>query len=54
MSSGAEESKIKIQKSIESCQESVHCISGYKICAAVRFPSSRPMMVQHLPNEEMK
>ena len=29
-------------------RESVHCISGYKICAAVRFPSSRPMMVQHL------
>ena len=31
--------------------ESVHCISGYRICAAVRFPSSRPIMVQHLQGD---
>mmetsp|Transcript_41809 Transcript_41809/g.94432 ORF Transcript_41809/g.94432 Transcript_41809/m.94432 type:complete len:206 (-) Transcript_41809:560-1177(-) len=27
---------------------SVHCMIGYKIWAAVRFPSALPMMVQHL------
>mmetsp|Transcript_18407 Transcript_18407/g.43195 ORF Transcript_18407/g.43195 Transcript_18407/m.43195 type:complete len:206 (+) Transcript_18407:1387-2004(+) len=41
-------SKPSWQMSARSRKMSVHCISGYRICAAVRFPSSRPIMVQHL------
>mmetsp|Transcript_75067 Transcript_75067/g.150903 ORF Transcript_75067/g.150903 Transcript_75067/m.150903 type:complete len:258 (+) Transcript_75067:167-940(+) len=36
------------QMSARRKKMSVHCMMGYRICAAVRFPSARPMMVQHL------